>query len=346
MSVQPTLLDTLNATFSVASVAGPSLYGSPDGPTIDESGPEVAPANRTRRRGSRKATPTSETSGQTSTGSSASAALTLSLVSKLRTLLDTDGSMEFVQTWREKITPAGRSYSQLVASARRSSDNESGGSLFPWPVPTSTDGRGPDHGFLDGWKRPSGANRSSTLDTMVSLVAPWPAPQVHQGPNNGENRGQKYGGKRARKTPQNIPDLLAPWAAPASRDHKDSPGMATEGINPDGTTRARNDQLPRQVHGISSASCIVETGRPEGLVLNAAMNRWLMGFQRVVDRCSPCWKEWDLIAGLLNDANGPQTAFWQRLAEIALADSKGTETPLSRRLQQSSLNRSSKLKAS
>lgn len=37
------------------------------------------------------------------------------------------------------------------------------------------------------------------------------------------------------------------WAKAASRDHKDSAGMATEAMNPDGTVRSRMDQLGRQV---------------------------------------------------------------------------------------------------
>jgi hypothetical protein len=39
---------------------------------------------------------------------------------------------------------------------------------------------------------------------------------------------------------------LASWNTPSARDHKDTPGMATTGINPDGTTRERIDMLPRQ----------------------------------------------------------------------------------------------------
>ncbi len=36
------------------------------------------------------------------------------------------------------------------------------------------------------------------------------------------------------------------WLTPAARDWKDSPGMATTAKNPDGSTRNRVDQLPRQ----------------------------------------------------------------------------------------------------
>jgi hypothetical protein len=41
--------------------------------------------------------------------------------------------------------------------------------------------------------------------------------------------------------------VLTGWATPTTRDHKDTTGMATTGINPDGSTRNRLDQLGRQV---------------------------------------------------------------------------------------------------
>jgi hypothetical protein len=45
---------------------------------------------------------------------------------------------------------------------------------------------------------------------------------------------------------------LASWNTPSARDHKDTPGMATTGINPDGTTRERIDMLPRQAMHLTS----------------------------------------------------------------------------------------------
>lgn len=38
----------------------------------------------------------------------------------------------------------------------------------------------------------------------------------------------------------------AGWSTASSRDWKDTPGMADTGVNPDGSTRTRADQLPRQ----------------------------------------------------------------------------------------------------
>lgn len=55
---------------------------------------------------------------------------------------------------------------------------------------------------------------------------------------------------------------LAGWSTPSARDWKDSEGMATEGTNPDGSTRNRTDQLPRQalLTGWASPSASDGTG--------------------------------------------------------------------------------------
>jgi hypothetical protein len=65
-------------------------------------------------------------------GSSASVALTQSLANRLRERLASDGSIEFSQTWKLKVTPAGRRYWAHTASARRISASASSG----WPTPT------------------------------------------------------------------------------------------------------------------------------------------------------------------------------------------------------------------
>lgn len=177
------------------------------------------------------------------------------LSNHLRSALNCDGSMEFSLTWKDSVTPAGRRICRLRASPRRTAASDCSGAHSGWPTPsatefdcrdverlesrraeckerqgngngfgmtlaqavavnlsgwptaTATDGRGPDHGAFLGWKRSSGANRSSTLDTAA---------------------------------------LMAGWSTPSSRDWKDTPGMATEATNPDGSVRTRLDQLPRQ----------------------------------------------------------------------------------------------------
>jgi hypothetical protein len=74
--------------------------------------------------------------------------------------------------------------------------------------------------------------------------------------------------------------ILAGWGTPTANvpggtpDWKDTPGMATTGLNPDGSTRTRLDQLPRQAAQTGSGSP-AETA--SGGQLNPAFVRWLMG---------------------------------------------------------------------
>lgn len=78
------------------------------------------------------------------------------------------------------------------------------------------------------------------------------------------------------------------WATPSSRDWKDSPGMATTGTNPDGTTRSRADQLPRQVVMISGPTPPLSNASTEKRAgLNPEFPRWLMGFLEEWGSCAP-----------------------------------------------------------
>jgi hypothetical protein len=135
---QPTLRDTPVATSSQASVAGTMPCVSPAGPKIAPCGPEAAPVSRSRSQASTRAQRTSGTCGPSGSGSSASFALTASMANKLRERLGTGGSTLYLQTWREKATPAGRRYWAHIASVPRKSDRGSIG----WQTPTTRDGKG------------------------------------------------------------------------------------------------------------------------------------------------------------------------------------------------------------
>lgn len=76
------------------------------------------------------------------------------------------------------------------------------------------------------------------------------------------------------------------WATPSARDWKDTPGMATEGTNPDGSERVRLDQLARQAHHFSLPDLETADGEPSSNAgrgsprrLNPGFTAWLMGLR-------------------------------------------------------------------
>ena len=126
---------TPNAISSPASADGRSPCGWPDGPTIDMFGPVPVPAKISHSPGSRQALEAIEIYGLSGGASSASAALTASLVNRLTTLLR--GSTELPLIWKASATPAGRPLFQLLPSERSTKD--CGFTLVP--TPTRRDGR-------------------------------------------------------------------------------------------------------------------------------------------------------------------------------------------------------------
>jgi len=83
-----------------------------------------------------------------------------------------------------------------------------------------------------------GKKHTASLEHAVKFVG-WQTPRA---------RGDAGGNRVQPGDVRNLEDQvqLVGWTTPSSRDWKDTPGMATTGINPDGTGRERLDQLPRQ----------------------------------------------------------------------------------------------------
>lgn len=191
MSKQKTFENMGDATFLPGSVDGSSPCNSPDDPKTGQSGQAPVPVNHSPRRAKAKVFLTSDTYGPLGSGSSQSADLTRSLGSRLQAQLATVGSIEYSQTWRGKVTPAGRPYWAHTASARRTSGSGSTG----WPTPQKGDGdrggqakraienrhakRMNDYALLAGWSSPR-ANKWGFPDSHGSKEAPagWPTPQA------------------------------------------------------------------------------------------------------------------------------------------------------------------------
>lgn len=133
-------MDTANATSSPESADGLTHCNSLAGRQTDLFGQEAAHANHSARLETRKASKTKETYGRLGFGSSESAALTRYLGNRLQELLTSDGSIERVSTWSEKITPAGRLYWEHTAAAV--TRNDYGFGFVPTPKACDTRDRG------------------------------------------------------------------------------------------------------------------------------------------------------------------------------------------------------------
>ena len=172
------------------------------------------------------------------------------------------------QEYRHKLkmhtTPKGRIIPRISASVPRTG----GKGCIGWQSPKTPTGGANS-------KRSERGSGGADLQE-AALMVPWRTPRVT---TNSGIPSPCVTGKGSRLEDQAAELLASPWVTPSSRDHKDSPGMATEGTNPDGTTRNRDDQLPRQAaltSGADTQSSHAETEKRGSL--NPALPRWLMAF--------------------------------------------------------------------
>ena len=206
-----TLPDTPNATSSQESGAGRLPSTLQDGPELDLFGQVLAPASHSAQLESGKAKTTNGMSGRNSFGSFESVALTQSLANRLKERLGTVGSMEYSQTWKEKVTPAGRLYWAHTARAHPTSDSGCTG----WPTPKASESQESVESVTARRQRlrEQGDTKTGNLLNLSQAVqiAGWPTPRTEK--HNPQQRSDF------------TPNLaaVAGWATPTSKDHKDGP---------------------------------------------------------------------------------------------------------------------------
>ncbi len=169
MSDLPTCEATRSAISSPESASGHSPCDSLDGATNDPSGPAHAPVSRSALHLSSIERPLRMrgTCGPSGSISSGSAALQMSLESRLRALTEVNGSTAFSLTWKAKSTPAGRRYLRQQARAQTTSDS----AFTSLPTPCARDGKdiSRSNAFLSQRRRHSPSLATRLLESGL----PW-----------------------------------------------------------------------------------------------------------------------------------------------------------------------------
>ena len=182
--------------------------------TILPFGQDLAPANHFHQQEMGKAQQTNDISGLNSTVWSKSAALQESLANRLQEKVEHLGSTLYKLTWRQKTTPQGWSYSQLVASGHRTKDKGSIGlAKTHWPTPTAccADVSQTIKATEKLWQR----GRMQGLLIEQSVLAHWPTPSQrdHKG---GYQNGRIRNGKISTDTLDVATQLTGPMRLTAT----------------------------------------------------------------------------------------------------------------------------------
>lgn len=307
MSHLTTSEDLHSAISSPELASGPIPSASQDGRTINLSGLAPVRASLSARQAKEMGLLTSGIYGPTSSISSASADLSMSLANRLQQVTQTHGSTLYKLTWKEWDTPSGLRRFRLRASVRRTSESE----LTGWPSPLASNVKNCYQDWLKVLARKE-AGRQPNLQDFAVLAA-WTTPTSRDWKDTSGMTAQRDGKERLDQLPRQA--FMTEWPTPTATNNDRSPSVerAMSMWRPDGSKAQQRLQdfagicgpLRLTVFGEMRTGSFVEMAN--GVQLNPAHSRWLMGLPHAWDECSPGWQEWQ--------------------AATVSADSKATVTP-------------------